>query len=125
MVPPSCTIQNGRLSKTDISIMCQRNVEQLQIKPLFMGIKESGIWFTVVWTGVLLFKNPIRPTVKIENIKNLLRYSCKSLTYSAMLDDLSVYITICYVLVTLGDITSLSSCDPTHIFFFQVCICFE
>jgi len=58
--------------------MCQRNVRQLQIKPLFrvfFGIKESesGIWFTVVWTGVLLFKNPIRPTGKIENIKNLVK----------------------------------------------------
>jgi len=81
------------------------------------GIKESesGIWFIVVWTGVPLFKNPIRPTMNIENIKNLLPYSCKGLTYSAMLDDLSVYITMCYVLVTLGDITSLSSCDPTDI----------
>jgi len=26
-----------------------------------------------VWTGVLLFKNPIRPTGKIENIKNLVK----------------------------------------------------
>ena len=34
-----------------------------------------------------------------------------------MLDDLPVYIIICYVLVTLGDITSLSSCDATRVFF--------
>ena len=58
--------------------LCRRNVEQLQIKPLFRSFwhKESeyDIWFTVVWTGVPLFKNSIWPTVKIENIKNLLPY---------------------------------------------------
>jgi len=65
--------------------LCQSNVEQLQIKPLFSGFwhqeSESGIWFTVVWTRIHLFKNAIQLTVKIENIKNLLPYSCKSLTY--------------------------------------------
>jgi len=35
MVPPTWMIKNGRLPKTDISIMFQGNVEQLQIKPLF------------------------------------------------------------------------------------------
>jgi len=35
MVPPSWMIKNGRLSKTDISITCQKNVEQLQKKHAF------------------------------------------------------------------------------------------
>jgi len=73
---------------------CQKQIFPLCVKEMLnnykqnhfsavFGIKESesGIWFTVVWTGISLFKNAIQLTVKIENIKNLLLYSCKSLTY--------------------------------------------
>ena len=53
--------------------MYQRNVEQLQKKHFswFFGIKESesGIWFTVVWTGVLYSKIQYGPQAKLIILK--------------------------------------------------------